>query len=410
MIGDQMTRKQLQNFWQTAVFSALLLLFITACSPADEPEANNAATVVPVEPTAVADDSVEVETEQPDMEPSLELNDTEWTLVTYGPVDNLTAVLPDTPATAVFGSDGEISGTTGCNSYFGSYTLAGDSFTTGVLGMTEMACMAGGIMEQESAFINALSAAQTISREGDTLVIEYEGGELHFTAAPPAPQASLVGTIWRLTGFERGDAIMSVLSNTAITAVFGQDQITGLATCNRYGSSYTLDGSTITMNGVEQTEQDCQGNGIMEQEAMYTNALATAVSYTLDGEQLVIQYADGALHFHTMPDLAGTNWRLLSFDGAAPVADTEITMMFDAAKGISGSAGCNIYNGSYSPSNDTVSFTALVTTKRACNEPVTMQENNFILALTESAVITFATDGGQLILVHDGDVMIFTAQ
>jgi hypothetical protein len=39
-----------------------------------------------------------------------------------------------------------------------------------------------------------------------------------------------------------------------------------------------------------------------------------------------------------------------------------------------------------------------------------MQENNFILALTESAVITFATDGGQLILVHDGDVMIFTAQ
>lgn len=64
------------------------------------------------------------------------------------------------PPTMTFASDGTVSGTTGCNTYSGSYKLDGGSIKVGMLAMTLMLCdsPAGAL---EPAFAAALQGATT---------------------------------------------------------------------------------------------------------------------------------------------------------------------------------------------------------------------------------------------------------
>lgn len=69
-----------------------------------------------------------------------------------------------------------ISGTGGCNRFFGGYTISGDRISFGGVGATEMACEPV-IMAQEAAFHTALSSAQTFRREGDALILSSSAGD-----------------------------------------------------------------------------------------------------------------------------------------------------------------------------------------------------------------------------------------
>ena len=63
-----------------------------------------------------------------------------WRLTAYrGPDGALVAVPDGVEATARF-VDGRVSGSTGCNSYSGSYDLGGDELRIGPLAMTRKAC------------------------------------------------------------------------------------------------------------------------------------------------------------------------------------------------------------------------------------------------------------------------------
>ena len=71
-----------------------------------------------------------------------------------------------------------ISGTTGCNQYFGGYTLVGGAIAFSEVGMTRMACD-DAIGQIEGAFTSALTAATTaaIDAEG-RLHLAGTGGEI----------------------------------------------------------------------------------------------------------------------------------------------------------------------------------------------------------------------------------------
>lgn len=70
------------------------------------------------------------------------------------------APIEDAAPTLSF-EEGNINGTTGCNGYFGSYTLDGTNLTIGQVGQTEMYC--DGRMEQEQAYLQMLMAAFALS-------------------------------------------------------------------------------------------------------------------------------------------------------------------------------------------------------------------------------------------------------
>lgn len=76
-------------------------------------------------------------------------------------------------------TDGQMSGFTGCNSFFTSFIEDDDGEF--VIGSTLMACFPESLMEQEQLYLNALSAAADLTRDGDTLTINYgEANQLIF--------------------------------------------------------------------------------------------------------------------------------------------------------------------------------------------------------------------------------------
>jgi heat shock protein HslJ len=78
-------------------------------------------------------------------------------------------------------TDGQISGSSGCNSYGGLYEVKGDSITTDSIVMTLMACVDSGVMEQEQTFLQYLQDAQTFKlSEGQLQVFRSDGKALTF--------------------------------------------------------------------------------------------------------------------------------------------------------------------------------------------------------------------------------------
>lgn len=191
----------------------------------------------------------------------------------------------------------ELGGRAGCNHYGGSYTAAGDRLTLGMLYMTEMYCPdPAGVMEQESAYLEALSTVARYRLAGGRLELLDDAGQvvLSFAPAPPPPAAALEGTDWVLTTFLDGEAASSVLAGTEITLRLEEGKASGTAGCNSYFGPYTLQGDGLSFGPPASTKMYCQDPaGVMDQESQYLNLLEGVTTFDLDGARLTLRAPDG---------------------------------------------------------------------------------------------------------------------
>jgi heat shock protein HslJ len=101
--------------------------------------------------------------------------------------------------------------------------------------------------------------------------------------------------------------------------------------------------------------------------------------------------------------LEGTTWLL---DKTIP--GSEITALFANGQ-VSGSAGCNNYNGTYrstrAAGSNTIEFGPLATTRMMCDEPLMEQESLYLAAL-ESAT-GYTLEGFALTITYPGGSLIF---
>ena len=101
------------------------------------------------------------------------LDGTSWDLMAY----RKSKPIPGTTITATF-EDGQVTGSAGCNTYFGSYQIDGDIINVGQIAITEMACMEpAGVMEQELMFVEFLGDARTFRLSDGSLQITRSDGE-----------------------------------------------------------------------------------------------------------------------------------------------------------------------------------------------------------------------------------------
>jgi heat shock protein HslJ len=82
-----------------------------------------------------------------------------------------------TVLTAIFGTDGVLSGNSGCNTYSASYQLDGDKITIGPAMTTRMACDQAA-MDQEQQYLAALSTAAMYRIDGNKLELRTADGAL----------------------------------------------------------------------------------------------------------------------------------------------------------------------------------------------------------------------------------------
>jgi heat shock protein HslJ len=72
-----------------------------------------------------------------------------------------------------------MSGSSGCNRYFASYSVSKDHFSIGPLGSTRMFC-GPAQMAQEERYFQALAKARRCELSNGVLLVEYAGGTLRF--------------------------------------------------------------------------------------------------------------------------------------------------------------------------------------------------------------------------------------
>lgn len=214
-------------------------------------------------------------------DPAPTLPGTQWRLIALNGAD----LVAGSEITLGFGDQGNAAGNAGCNHYTSVYTHSDN----GRIAFTDMnrmlvQCVNDPLMDQESAYLNALAAATTYILEGSNLTILYgiAGETLVFERV-----IDLAGTAWELERL--GDAAIDV----PVTLQFDDaGAITGLGGCNQYGSRYTLSGTAIQLDPVVSTRMACE-DAVMQVEMAYFAALQAVERVDRVGSRLILTTADG---------------------------------------------------------------------------------------------------------------------
>ncbi len=220
------------------------------------------------------------------------LTGTIWNVTTL----NEQPPLPTTTLSAEFSEDGQVAGSAGCNNFSATYEVDGDNITFNMspAAMTMMACPQP-IMNQETEYLTALETAVTYNINAAELTLfDADGNPMVIFEAV---SQDLADSAWEVISYNNGkEAVVSVILDTTIDLNFDKTgELFGFAGCNHYAASYEAAAGAFTSGPSIKTDVVCSDpEGIMEQEAHYLAALATAVTYTIDGTTMNMRTADGA--------------------------------------------------------------------------------------------------------------------
>lgn len=105
--------------------------------------------------------------------------------------------------------------------------------------------------------------------------------------------------------------------------------------------------------------------------------------------------------------LSGASWELYAIGKTSPIAGRAITIEFDDG-GVSGSAGCNSYGGSYQVNGEKIAFSQVFATLMACPEPEgLMEQETMFLQFLGNAQRFEMADGQLQIFRSAGEALTF---
>jgi heat shock protein HslJ len=179
-----------------------------------------------------------------------------------------------------------VGGVASCNSYGGSYTLSDGAVTFSALFQTEMACFPEETMAAESAFLEALTGATTVTATDDRLTITGEGVELVFSELPPVPTADLTNTVWVLESLIEGDSASSVGGEKATLELFTDGSMLGSTGCRGLHGRYVVSGAEVLINELA-TEGDCPQE-LEAQDGLVVTVLGDGFRALVEGDVLTL--------------------------------------------------------------------------------------------------------------------------
>lgn len=98
----------------------------------------------------------------------------------------------------------------------------------------------------------------------------------------------LQGTQWQLLYIRKSTPI----AGSTITIAFEDGGVNGRSGCNSYFGEYAIQGNEISFGPLAATEMACMDpQSIMEQEQEYLSFLSEVVSYSIEGDQLILKQA-----------------------------------------------------------------------------------------------------------------------
>lgn len=204
--------------------------------------------------------------------------------------------------------DGQLQagGTAACNQYGGTLQVDGDAWAIDQLSWTEMGCEPA-LMEAESAYLDALMAIETWSRDGGTL--ELRGGEVTLTFAllPEVEPASFTGTTWEVDGFIQGagddGAVSSGVAGVEPATLRLDDDgtLTLFTGCRDFTGEWATSGDEIVLpswgqapdsRGVDADGELTCGEQAEAQELQVLAVVESGFTAEVDGQRLTLLRGD----------------------------------------------------------------------------------------------------------------------
>lgn len=129
----------------------------------------------------------------------------------------------------------------------------------------------------------------------------------------------------------------------------------------------------------------------------------------------IVQSSEKPLQMAQSPTPIAGSWRLANMtEGGLPTPMVPVSdLTADFAEGrISGSGGCNRFNGGFTAKGDQLNIGPLASTFKACPEPIMQQEATYLKALQGAQRYEMNDDGLQIFYQSDrgSGVLRFTAQ
>jgi heat shock protein HslJ len=341
---------------------------------------------------------------------------TQWMLLAFGDTDSPTAVETGTIITAVLSEDANVSGSGGCNYYAGSYEATDDQIGFGPLATTAKICPVGS--EQETAYLEALSAAETFNLFGQRMSISYNDGQgiLIYTSA----NLPLEGTQWTLVSVE-GEPLREGIEITALFRSGEGDEagsVAGSAGCNDYSASFQVEGDNLQIGPAATTRKICETG--MDEESTYLSAIEGEHTYAIIGDNLDLVTESGTLSFVAdRTPLIGALWVLVALgdieEPQEPVEGSNFTAQFsrnpNAPSGVvAGTTGCNEYSAAFVANLEEIRINLPEkTANEDCVPGLFEQEQQYFLALNDAE--TYNILGNVMFIPYDEgrQVLVFAA-
>jgi heat shock protein HslJ len=216
---------------------------------------------------------------------TFELTETIWSLENYNNgQEAIVSVLEGSEISANFDEGGNVSGVAGCNNYSGTYQIEGDKISIELGPLTMMFCeQPEGVMDQETAYLQALESVASFHILGDEMVMRDESGQdvLKYKAS------DLVGYVWMWMEFvENNDTVIHPNMPGNYTIEFMPDgQVAVQADCNQATGTYTVQGSQIDIEIGPTTLAACPEDSLSDE---YLRLLGDAVIYFREADFLYL--------------------------------------------------------------------------------------------------------------------------
>ena len=194
------------------------------------------------------------------------------------------------------------------------------------------------------------------------------------------------------------------------SATFIDGTVGGSTGCNRFTSTYTLDGDSLELGQIASTRMACPPPADRV-ERSYLTALARVAGWRMDGEELVLTDADDADLLRYAAATPVGSWQvtgLLTGDAlVSPILGTDVTATFGSDGSLTGSAGCNDYNASYTTDNGTIEITQPAATRKFCAEPEGVMDQEAAYLSVLPTAVAYHVDGTVLeLLSADGTRLV----
>lgn len=193
-----------------------------------------------------------------------------------------------------FGAEGQLSGSTGCNRFTGSWEGDAGALTLTLGGTTMMACVDPAAQAQEQAVLAELPRAKSASIGNERLTLKDEGGA--DLAVYSAAVSDFAGTSWQVTGVNNGaGAVVTTDATTSLTITFGTDaSVTGFAGCTDFTATYTADGEALAFADIAPAGECGDGAEAAAAQEEFLAALGNVEVAHVDGTSVTLRDGGGA--------------------------------------------------------------------------------------------------------------------